>query len=129
MTLLPDARLVLRRPQRVELSIGDTPLRIAIPDAVGFLAMKTRAKLEQRPQLNKDSFDIFAYVKLVGPEVVLQALSQAGPEGWEIRKKLLGLFYARSSPGVQDVLAFANTLEPAQQELLAQSVVDLFADF
>jgi hypothetical protein len=30
---------------------------------------------------------------------------------------------------VQDVLAYADTLEPEQRELLAQSVVDLFAAF
>jgi hypothetical protein len=129
MTLLPDARLVLRRPQRVTLNIGDTPLRIAIPDAVGFLAMKTRAKLQLRPQEHKDSFDIFAYVKLVGADAVLDALIQAVPEGGEIRRRLLRLFYARSSPGVQDVLTYASTLEPEQRELLAQSVVDLFAAF
>jgi len=129
MTPLPDAHLVLRRRQHIELTIGDRSLRIAIPDAVGFLAMKTRAKLDQRPKETKDSFDIFAYVKLLGPGAVLEALRQAGPEGREIQKKLLTLFYARSSPGVQDVMAVADTLEPTQRELLAQSVVDLFAEF
>lgn len=129
MTPLPDSSLVLRRRQRVDLSIGDTPLRIAIPDAVGFLAMKTRAKLQIRPDKNKDSFDIFTYVKLVGPETVLDALRGAGPEGREIQRKLLELFYSRSSPGVRDVVAYADTLEPEQQELVAQSVVDLFAEF
>ncbi|WP_257462881.1 hypothetical protein [Archangium lipolyticum] len=129
MTPLPDARLVLRRQQPIELTIGDRPLRVAIPDAVGFLAMKTRAKLELRPDENKDSFDIFAYVKLVGAGAVLDALQQAGQEGWDIQKKLLALFFSRSSPGVRDVVAYANSFDPEQQELLAQSVVDLFAEF
>jgi hypothetical protein len=61
--------------------------------------------------------------------VVLDELRQAGAEGQRIRKELLGLFYERSSPGVRDVMAYASTLEPEQQELLAQSVVDLFAEF
>jgi hypothetical protein len=129
MTPLPDAHLVLRRPQRVELAIGDTALRIAIPDILGFLAMKVRAKLEQRPDASKDSFDIFVYVKLVGPEVVLNALQEGGSKGRELRQKLLGLFYTRSSPGVRDVVQYANTLESEQQELLEQSVVDLFEGF
>jgi len=129
MTRLPDARLVLRRAQRIELTVGGTRLRIAISDAVGFLTMKVRAKLEQRPKETKDSFDIFTYVKLVGPQKVSETLQQAGPEGQELKKKLLTLFYTDSSPGVQDVVAYASTLEPEQKELLVRSVVDLFAEF
>ncbi|WP_309891495.1 hypothetical protein [Archangium sp.] len=129
MTPLPDANLVLRRRQRIELTIGGRALRIAIPDAVGFLAMKTRAKFELRPQETKDSFDIFAYVKLLGAGVVLEALRQAGREGRDIQKKLLELFYTRSSIGVRDVVTYASTLEPEQQALLEQAVVDLFAEF
>jgi len=129
MTPLPDASLVLRRRKRIELSVGGRALRIAIPDAVGFLAMKTRAKFELRPEETKDSFDIFAYVKLVGTGAVLEALRQAGQEGRDIHKKLLALFYDRTSSGVRDVVTYASTLEPEQQELLAQAVVDLFAEF
>ncbi|WNG21742.1 hypothetical protein [Cystobacter fuscus] len=129
MTPLPDSRLVLRRARPITLIIQGTPLRISIPDAVGFLAMKTRAKLQLRPEGSKDSFDIFAYVKLMGADAVLDTLNQAMPEGGEIRRKIQGLFYTRSSPGVRDVLAYADTLEPEQRELLAQSVVDLFAAF
>jgi hypothetical protein len=129
MTRLPDARLVLRRSERIELTVGDTWLRIAIPDAVGFLTMKVRAKLEQRPKESKDSFDIFTYVKLVGPRKVSESLQQAGPEGQELKKKLLALFWTDSSPGVLDVVAYASTLESEQKELLVRSVVDLFAEF
>ena len=129
MTPLPDARLVLRRSQRIELTVGDTRLRIAIPDAVGFLTMKVRAKLEQRPEEHKDSFDIFTYVKLVGPRNVSESLQKAGPEGQELKTKLLTLFWNDSSPGVLDVVAYASTLEPDQKKLLVRSVVDLFAEF
>lgn len=128
MTRLPDARLVLRRSQRIELTVGDTPLRIAIPDAVGFLTMKVRAKLEQRPEESKDCFDIFTYVKLAGPQKVSESLQKAGSEGQELKKNLLTLFWTDSSPGVLDVVAYASTLEPGQKELLVQSVVDLFAE-
>lgn len=128
MTRLPDARLVLKRAQHIELTVGDTRLRIAIPDAVGFLTMKVRAKLEQRPKESKDSFDIFTYVKLVGPQKVSESLQNAGPEGQELRQKLLALFWNDLSPGVLDVVAYASTLEPEQKELLVQSVVDLFAE-
>jgi hypothetical protein len=129
MTPLPDARLALRRTQPVALSIGDTPLRILLPDAVGFLAMKVRAKLEQRPDAHKDSFDIFAYVKLVGPKGVLAALEQAGQDGRVLQEKLLRLFWNTSAPGVQDVMAYATSLEPLDKDLLAQAAVDLFSEF
>lgn len=126
MTRLPDARLVLRRPQPIKVTVGGTRLQIAIPDAVGFLTMKVRAKLEQRPQENKDCFDIFTYVKLVGPEKVSEALKNAGPEGQELKRNLRILFWDEDAPGVQDVAAYAATLEPEQKELLVQSVIDLF---
>jgi hypothetical protein len=35
----------------------------------------------------------------------------------------------KSSPGVRDVLEYASSLEPTEQELLAQAVVDLFSEF
>lgn len=128
MVPLPDARVVLRRAQRIELTVGDTRLRIKIPDAVGFLTMKVRAKLEQRPKENKDSFDIFTYVKMVGPQKIAESLHQAGPEGQGLKNQLLRLFWNDASPGVLDVVAYASTLEPAQKVLLVQSVVDLFAE-
>jgi hypothetical protein len=127
MTRLPDARLVLRRTQRIELTVGNTPLRIAIPDAVGFLTMKVTAKEKRKGP--KDSFDIFTYVKMVGPRKVSESLQKAGPEGQELKKKLLALFWDDSAPGVQDVVAYASTLEPEQKELLVRSVVDLFTEF
>jgi hypothetical protein len=129
MTLVPDARVVLRGAHRVELTIGDTPLRIALPNAAGFLAMKVRAKQDQRPNETKDSFDIFAYVKLVGPVEVLASLAQAGAEGRMIRARLVDLFRDTSAPGVQDVVEYASSLEAQEQELLAQAAVDLFSDF
>ncbi|HEX8699310.1 MAG TPA: hypothetical protein VF815_10775 [Myxococcaceae bacterium] len=129
MTPLREAELVLQRSKAVDVPIGNARLRIAIPDPVGFLAMKTRAKLEIRPEKTKDSFDIFTYVQLVKPKVILEALQEAGAVGRELQRNLLRLFYSRSSPGVMDVVASANTLDPDQQELLAQSVVDLFAEF
>lgn len=129
MTPLPDARLAARRSQLLSLKFGDSPLRIHLPDAVGFLAMKVRAKLEQRPEKHKDSFDIFAYVKLLGSKAVLDSLAQAGQEGRELQGKLFRLFWNASAPGVRDVLEYAASLEEADRELLAQAAVDLFCEF
>lgn len=129
MTPLPDARLVLRLSQPVSLSVGGTPLNIRLPEPVAFLAMKVRAKLEQRPLANKDSFDIFAYVKLIGPAEVSASLAQAGQDGQVLRDKLKNLFWNSSAPGVQDVMAYATSLEQEEKELLAQAVVDLFSEF
>ena len=128
MTPLKDARLALRRKQPVTLTVGGKPLRILLPDAAGFLAMKERAKREQRPEKTKDSFDMFAYVKLVGPAAVRASLQQAGEEGRALRGRLLALFWNAAAPGVQDVIAYAASLDPEEQQLLAQAAVDLFAE-
>jgi hypothetical protein len=129
MTPLPDEPLVVRGKYEIKLNVGEMPLRIAVPDAAGFLAMKIRAKREQRPRETKDCFDIFAYVKLVGTEAVLASLARAGHEGRIIQARLVDLFRVESAAGVQDVLAYAGSLTPEEQGLLAQAAVDLFSDF
>ncbi|SEU21532.1 hypothetical protein [Stigmatella erecta] len=129
MTVLPDARLALKFKHRIEFMVGAVPLRLSVPDAAGFLAMKVRAKLEQRPRETKDCFDLFAYTMLMGTKTVLSSLAQAGQEGRLIQAKLVDLFREPSAPGVRDVLDYASSLEPAEQELLAQAVVDLFSEF
>ncbi|WAM26608.1 MULTISPECIES: hypothetical protein [Myxococcus] len=128
MTPLPDARLALRGSQPVFLPMGETSLRIRLPDAVGFLSMKVRAKLEQRPTETKDCFDIFAYVKLVGLDDVRASLKQAGEEGQALRAKLQRLFWSTDAAGVLDIIAYAEGLEEVDRALLAQAAVDLFAD-
>jgi hypothetical protein len=127
MTPLPDARLALRRGHAVVLLEGK-PLRILLPDAMGFLTMKERAKRELRPDKTKDSFDLFAYVKLVGPQAVRASLRQAGEEGRALRTRLLHLFWSTEAPGPRDVIRYAGSLDPDEQALLAQAAVDLFAE-
>ncbi|WP_225413116.1 hypothetical protein [Stigmatella hybrida] len=129
MTVLPNAPLALKFKRRIEFSVGKVPLRLSVPDAAGFLAMKVEAKLKQRPKETKDCFDLFAYVMLMGTKTVLSSLAQADHEGRLIQAKLVDLFREPSSPGVRDVLEYASSLEPAEQELLAQAVVDLFSEF
>jgi hypothetical protein len=128
MTRLPDARLALRRPRRIEVSVGGAPLRISVPNAAAFLAMKVRAKREQRPEESKDCFDIYAYVNLVGTAEVRASLTGAGEAGEWVRRKLVELFYDLSASGVGDVVQFAVGLSPADEALLRQGVVDLFAE-
>ncbi|WP_375755243.1 hypothetical protein [Corallococcus exercitus] len=127
MTPLPDARVALRRSHPVVLVEGKPP-RILLPDAVGFLTMKERAKREQRPDKTKDSFDMFAYVKLVGTQTVRASLQQAGEVGQALRDRLLSLFWNTEAPGPRDVIAYAASLEKEEQALLAQAAVDLFAE-
>ncbi len=76
MTPLPDAELALRRRVPVSVRLDGVTLRIAVPDPVAFLQLKLRAKLEQRPHLFKDSFDLYAYVKFVGRAEVDRALGR-----------------------------------------------------
>lgn len=128
MTLLPDARLALRRSQRVAVTVGGTELSIPLPDTVAFLTMKERAKREQRPKETRDSFDIFAYIKVVGLEEVKASLEQAGEEGRMLRARLVDLFWDVSADGVKDVVASAISLEEEEKQQLAQAVVDLFLE-
>lgn len=128
MTVLPDADLVLRRSVPVEVSLGEQVLRIRVPDTLSFLAMKIRAKREQRPNATKDCFDIYAYVQLHGAAEISRAMTGAGSDGLSVLRELRGLFWSVDAPGVQDVLASAIGLGPDERALLAQAVVDLFAD-
>lgn len=128
MTELPDAELVLRRSVPVEVELGSARLQIRIPDALSFLKMKVRAKREQRPKETKDSFDVYAYVQLQGAASVSAELSKAGADGSALLQELKALFWDVTSPGVRDVIASATTLAPHERALLAQGVVDLFAD-
>nr|WP_254627838.1 hypothetical protein [Myxococcus sp. CA040A] len=128
MTPLPDSRVALRRSQRVSLRVGGKSLAILLPDAAGFLSMKERAKREQRPEKTKDCFDMFVYVKLVGTEAVRASLQAAGEDGRALRDRLLTLFWNAHSKGVQDVLTYAASHEDEERALLAQAVVDLFAE-
>ncbi|WP_408888510.1 hypothetical protein ACJ2CR_27240 [Myxococcus faecalis] len=126
MTPLLDSRVALRRSQQVSLTVGGKSLAILLPDAVGFLTMKERAKREHRPEKSKDSFDMFVYVKLVGAQSTREALDSAGDEGERLRARLKTLFWSRDAAGVQDVLTYASQHSSDEQELLAQAVVDLF---
>lgn len=128
MTLLPDSQLALRRSHRVPLPVGGVQPGILLPDPVAFLTMKERAKREQRPTEIKDSFDIFAYVRLVGSTEVKASLDQAGEEGRLLRHRLMSLFWNATAPGVQDVMAYATSLEQEDRDLLAQAAVDLFSE-
>jgi hypothetical protein len=128
MTPLPDARLALQHGHPASIRIAGRSLRILLPDAAGFLSMKERAKREQRPDKTKDCFDMFAYVKLVGSDTVRASLQQAGDAGTALRDRLRLLFWDTDSPGPRDVIAYAASLPPDEQALLAQAAVDLFAD-
>lgn len=125
MTALPGGSLALARPRRVVLSVTGGDLRIALPDPRGFVATKLEAKLRLRPAERKDSFDIYAYVKLRGAGEVIAAL--AGAEGRRLAAELRELFADEHAPGVQDVLAYAGNLSPEERALVVRDVIDLFA--
>lgn len=108
----------------LELRVGGKEFQIPVPDAIGFLALKLGAK-EVRPAASKDCFDIFAYVNLLGVAEVDQQLCRS-PKGKEIREQLRAQFGSESSGGVQDVLAYASTLEEPDRELVVRYVLDLF---
>lgn len=79
-TPIKDSELVLSRAQPIEVIAGSDSFKIRVPDPLGFIAMKLRAKLEYRPTEDKDSFDIVAYVYLKTPALVRESLgSSRGP--------------------------------------------------
>jgi hypothetical protein len=121
MTTAPGGDIAVLRPRRVQLTPA---LQVSIPSPLGFLALKTEAK-KLRPKTTKDSFDLFAYVSLMTPQVIADALSADRADGERLREEIRKLFGAESAPGVLDVLAYASTLEQTDKQLVARAVVDL----
>lgn len=128
MTALPDAATVLRSAQTVAVRLGDAETFWRVPDPFGFLSMKVRAELEQRPQKHKDCFDMYVLVKLLGVEAVRAALDAAPERAHQLRGQRTALFCSLDAPGVLDVLYEAGLTESAERDLLARDVVDTFAD-
>ncbi len=125
MTTAAGGAIAAARVHRhLELRIGDKAFDIPVPDALGFLALKLEAK-RVRPEMKKDSFDIFAYVHLLGAAEVARQL-RTSPDGVPIREGLRALFGSATSEGVLDVLAFSPTLEESDRELVVRFVLDLF---
>ena len=121
MTTAAGGDIAVLRPHRVQLTPA---LQVSIPSPLGFLALKTEAK-KLRPKATKDSFDLFAYVNLMTAQVISDALAAGGADGEHLRLEIRNLFGAENAPGVLDVLAYAGTLEPTDQQLVARAVVDL----
>ncbi len=125
-TRLPAGDLALLRPRKIQVQLPGGLLDVAVPDVVGFLAMKLEAKLRLRPALTKDSFDLYAYVAMKGIDAVNAGLKRDTIEAPRIVASLRSLFGAVDAPGVVDVLAYAGTLSDDEGALLARAVVDLF---
>jgi hypothetical protein len=125
-TRLPMGDVALLRPRQIQVQLVAGVLDIAVPDPVGFLAMKLEAKLKLRPTMTKDAFDIYAYVAMKGTETIRHALVSDRHDGPRIAQQLAALFGEVGAPGVLDVLSYAGTLEEGEQALVARAVVDLF---
>lgn len=128
MTPLPDAAAVLRHTERLTVRLGGVPREWRVPDPFGFMTMKVRAKLEQRPKQSKDSFDLYVFVKLLGVAAVNASLDAAPSRASTLRAQLAQLFWSLDSPGVADVLRESGLSSDEERELLAREVVDLFAE-
>jgi len=125
-TSLPAGDLALLRAKPIRLQLASGVLDIALPDPVGFIAMKLVAKQRLRPTETKDCFDIYAYVSMKGAETVRAALAADAQAGPRLSSELRQLYGDLDSPGVRDVLAYAATLGNEERALLARAVVDLF---
>jgi len=124
-TRLPGGDLALLRPRVLRIQIASGLLEVAVPGAVGFLAMKLEAKLRLRPSDTKDSFDLYAYVAMKGVDAVAEAFRQDAREGGRVLDQLRQLFGDPQADGVRDVLAYAGPLVEEERALLARAVVDL----
>jgi len=125
-TRLPMGDVALLRPRMIQVHLKSGILNVAVPDVVGFLAMKLEAKLRLRPTEAKDSFDVYAYVAMRGTDVVNSGLKRDAREGPRIVAHLRTLFGDIDAPGVADVLAYAGSLGDHERALLARATVDLF---
>jgi hypothetical protein len=127
MTRLSSADLVLCRPDRLRLATAEGSFEIAVPSAAAYLATKLEARtLRSNPRDRwKDSFDLYAYVWLVGTQGIDQALDRLR-EGRDLREALVKLFGTPKSEGTLEVVEFAGSLSSEEGELLARAVADLF---
>jgi hypothetical protein len=129
MTTLPRASLASARATMTSVVLTDgDPLRIKVPDALGFLGLKTEAKLQHRPRESKDCFDAYSYVTLVGVQDVARSLARDGRDGPRVAAELRALFGSADAPGVRDVVQYSKTLGERDLSLLAQAVVDVFQE-
>lgn len=127
-TRLPAGDLAIARARSLRVRLGSGDFHIAVPDPVGFIAMKLEAKLRLRPGETKDAFDLYAYVSVKGADVVRRALAVDTRDGPRLVAALSELFGDVDAPGVADILAYAGTLGDDERALLARAVVDLFAE-
>lgn len=100
---------------------------ISVPDACSYLSMKLEAKLRIRPAHQKDSFDMYLYVRTMGEQAVIKSLDNTGPDGARVRRELQELFGSLDGRGVRDVVAAGlPQANPAEKELLLRHVVETF---
>lgn len=127
-TTLPDASAALRRTLELKIELGGQQTVWRVPDAFGFMTLKVQAKLVHRPNSTKDCFDLFTYVQVRGTRQVATELDSAPDRASHLRRQLRVLFWSAGAPGVLDVVAEAGQTNQVEQALLAQAVVDLFAE-
>lgn len=127
MTVLPSADRVLAQPELVSVTAQGTAIELSLPSPAAFAAMKLEAKLGLRPQDPRDCFDLYVYICEKSPEVMARSLARWS---WSraLAEPLRKLFGDTSAPGVADVLSYAATLDESQRDLVAQDIVDRFAD-
>lgn len=91
-TRLPKSAVALLKPRLVQLRLQGGDLEIYVPDAVGFLAMKLEAKQRLRPNMKKDSFDMYAYVSMKGIDTIAKAILADSHDGPALTTGLASLF-------------------------------------
>lgn len=123
MTPAPGSEVAAASNRRITVVLAGEPTEIPVPTPLGFLAIKLAAR-EVAEDRHKDSFDVYAYVSLFGPEVIVSELRAAGTKGKTVAAELLGRFADEGSRGVQDVLIYAGTLDAYDRAVLARSVVE-----
>jgi hypothetical protein len=128
MTPLPSGDLALVRPMYVTYETSAGSFEVRLPNPTAFLAMKLDAKERLRPKETKDSFDLYAFVRLLGVAQVAASRHEFAAEGRDIVERLHRLFLKTDSPGVRDVLTFAPHLSRDEGSLVAMDAVDLMAE-
>lgn len=125
-TRLPKGAVALLKPRLARIHLQGGDLEILVPDPIGFLAMKLEAKQRLRPNMTKDSFDMYAYVSLKGIDTIAKAILADSHDGPALTTGLASLFGDEAAPGVQDVLTYADGFDSEERALLARAVVDTF---
>jgi len=124
-----DVSMALGRTKTVEIEVAGQRFAIRLPDAASFLQLKLNARVKRPRRKDKDSFDIYAYLKTVPLPEVETSLA-ASTDGSRTRDELKRLFFDTQSEGTQEAVreAMRGVVDETLRQIVERDAIDTVAD-